>query len=271
LEQRVVQRTAQLEAANKELETFTYSVSHELRAPLRHIGGFSKILVEEFGPALDPTAQHYLQRIEEGTRRMGVLVDELLNLARVGRHSLSLQVTGLNSIVAELVSMLKPESEGRQVEWIIADLPFVECDPVLIKQVLQNLMANALKFTRPRPRAVIEIGQVEENGNPAVFVRDNGVGCFRFSLLPRSFRETFFRSSSQTCAARLEVAQGGWNRSPQADQKRSADQDYPRGHHDLLEGRAGSRKWLQLGRKQLHPEARGFRPVSKHSQAGRAV
>src|SRR6266702_3928003 len=176
LEQRVVQRTAQLEAANKELETFTYSVSHDLRAPLRHIGGFSKILVEEFGPALDPTAQHYLQRIEEGTRRMGVLVDELLNLARVGRHSLSLQVTGLNSIVAELVSMLKPESEGRQVEWIIADLPFVECDPVLIKQVLQNLMANALKFTRPRPRAVIEIGQVEENGNPAVFVRDNGVG-----------------------------------------------------------------------------------------------
>ncbi len=176
LEQRVVQRTAQLEAANKELETFTYSVSHDLRAPLRHIGGFSKILVEEFGPALDPTAQHYLQRIEEGTRRMGVLVDELLNLARVGRHSLSLQVTGLNSIVAELVSMLKPESEGRQVEWIIADLPFVECDPVLIKQVLQNLMANALKFTRPRPRAVIEIGQVEENGNPAIFVRDNGVG-----------------------------------------------------------------------------------------------
>src|SRR6266404_3410744 len=176
LEQRVVQRTAQLEAANKELEAFTYSVSHDLRAPLRHIGGFSKILVEEFGPALDPTAQHYLQRIEEGTRRMGVLVDELLNLARVGRHSLSLQVTGLNSIVAELVSMLKPESEGRQVEWIIADLPFVECDPILIKQVLQNLMANALKFTRPRPRAVIEIGQVEENGNPAIFVRDNGVG-----------------------------------------------------------------------------------------------
>src|SRR5213596_1274477 len=176
LEQRVVQRTAQLEAANKELETFTYSVSHDLRAPRRHIGGFSKILVEEFGPALDPTAQHYLQRIEEGTRRMGVLVDELLNLARVGRHSLSLQVTGLNSIVAELVSMLKPESEGRQVEWIIADVPFVECDPILIKQVLQNLMANALKFTRPRPRAVIEIGQVEENGNPAVFVRDNGVG-----------------------------------------------------------------------------------------------
>ncbi|HEV2730098.1 MAG TPA: PAS domain S-box protein, partial [Terriglobales bacterium] len=176
LEQRVVQRTAQLEAANKELEAFTYSVSHDLRAPLRHIGGFSKILVEEFGPTLDPTARHYLERVEEGTRRMGVLVDELLNLARVGRHSLNLQVTGLNSIVAEVMSMLKPEGEGRQVEWIIADLPFVECDPVLIKQVFQNLMANALKFTRPRPRAVIELGQIEENGNTAIFVRDNGVG-----------------------------------------------------------------------------------------------
>ena len=107
---------------------------------------------------------------------MGLLVDELLNLARVGRHSLSLQVAGLNSIVQEVVSILKPESEGRQVKWNVADLPFVECDPVLIKQVLQNLMANALKFTRPRSRAVIEVGQINENGHPAIFVRDNGVG-----------------------------------------------------------------------------------------------
>jgi len=169
LEQRVLQRTAQLEA-------FTYSVSHDLRAPLRHIAGFSGILLEEFGPTLDPNAQHYLQRIEEGTRKMGLLVDELLNLARVGRHSLSLQVTGLNSIVQEVVSILKPESGGREVEWKIAELPFVDCDPVLIKQVLQNLMANALKFTRPRSRTVIEVGQIDENGHPAVFVRDNGVG-----------------------------------------------------------------------------------------------
>src|SRR6266849_6235415 len=176
LEQRVLQRTAQLEAANKELEAFTYSVSHDLRAPLRHIAGFSGILLEEFGPTLDPNAQHYLQRIEEGTRKMGLLVDELLNLARVGRHSLSLQVTGLNSIVQEVVSILKPESGGREVEWKIAELPFVDCDPVLIKQVLQNLMANALKSTRPRSRTVIEVGQIDENGHPAVFVRDNGVG-----------------------------------------------------------------------------------------------
>src|SRR5713226_6266948 len=142
LEQRVIERTAQLETANKELEAFTYSVSHDLRAPLRHISGFSGILLEEFGPTLDPNGQHYLQRIQEGTRKMGQLVDELLNLARLGRHSLSRQVTGLNSIVQEVVSILKPESEGRPVEWNVASLPFVECDPVLIRQVFQNLLAH---------------------------------------------------------------------------------------------------------------------------------
>jgi PAS domain S-box-containing protein len=176
LEQRVVARTAQLEAANKELEAFTYSVSHDLRAPLRHISGFSKLLSEEFGPALPPEAQHHLQRIQDGTRRMGLLVDDLLNLARVGRRELVLQVSGLKSIVDELIAELAPECEGRKIEWRIGTLPFVECDPGLIKQVLQNLMANALKFTRPRPAAVIEIGQEDVNGNPAVFVRDNGVG-----------------------------------------------------------------------------------------------
>jgi PAS domain S-box-containing protein len=176
LERRVIERTAQLESANKELEAFTYSVSHDLRAPLRHISGFSKILAEEFGTTLDPGAQRYLQRIQDGTHRMGLLVDELLNLAKVGRHALHLQVAGLGAVVAEVVSMLTPDSEGRQVEWKIADLPFVECDPVLIKQVFQNLLANALKFTRPRDRAVIEVSQREENGQPVIVIRDNGVG-----------------------------------------------------------------------------------------------
>ena len=176
LEQRVIQRTAQLEAANKELEAFSYSVSHDLRAPLRHISGFSKILTEEFGSSLPEAAQHHLQRIEDGTRRMGLLVDDLLNLARVGRRDLSLQVTGIKSVVEEVISSLNPDLADREVEWKVGTLPYVECDTALMKQVFQNLLSNAVKFTRPRPQAVIEIGQEEQNGVPVIFVRDNGVG-----------------------------------------------------------------------------------------------
>ncbi len=176
LEDRVIQRTAQLAAANHELEAFTYSVSHDLRAPLRHIGGFSKILIEDFGPAMAPEARSHLERIQDGTRRMGLLVDELLNLARVGRHALHLQVASLNSIVEEVVSLLQPEAEGRIIDWKIAKLPSAECDPILVKQVFQNLLANALKFTRPRERAVIEIGHRREDGQRVILIRDNGVG-----------------------------------------------------------------------------------------------
>ncbi|HZU45463.1 MAG TPA: PAS domain S-box protein [Terriglobales bacterium] len=176
LEQRVIQRTAQLEASNKELEAFTYSVSHDLRAPLRHVAGFAKMLVEEYQATLDENAKHYLERVTEGVQRMGQLVDDLLNLARVGRKELGLQVTGLNSIVQEVIAELQPESKGRQVEWKIANLPFVECDPALMRQVFHNLLSNALKFTRPRAQTVIEVGQRQENGQAVTFVRDNGVG-----------------------------------------------------------------------------------------------
>jgi PAS domain S-box-containing protein len=176
LEARVVQRTAQLEASNKELEAFTYSVSHDLRAPLRHISGFSKILDEEFGPTMPPEARRHLNRIQQGTLRMGQLVDELLSLARTGRQSVSLQVTGLDSLVKEVVSLLEPETQKRLVEWKIDTLPFVECDPTLVRQVFQNLISNALKYSRPRPTAIIEIGHMEKDGEQVFFVRDNGVG-----------------------------------------------------------------------------------------------
>jgi PAS domain S-box-containing protein len=176
LEIRVLERTAQLQAANHELESFSYSVSHDLRAPLRHIGGFSQLLMEEFGPSLAPEAQRYLQRIQSGTQKMGQLVDELLSLARVGRHPLRLERIALHVLVAELIAMLEPESAGRQVEWQVADLPSVECDPVLVRQIFQNLLSNALKFTRSRRRAVIEVSQHDPNGQPVFMVRDNGVG-----------------------------------------------------------------------------------------------
>jgi hypothetical protein len=178
LEIRVAERTAELEVANKELESFSYSVSHDLRAPLRHIIGFSKMLVEEFGSTVDPGAKHYLDRIQAGTQEMGLLVDELLSLARVGRHAIIRRATKLNSVVAEVVTILEPDLQGREVQWVIADLPLVECDPVLVKQIFQNLLANALKFTRGRTPAVIEISYKEnpEDGRLVFMVRDNGIG-----------------------------------------------------------------------------------------------
>ncbi|MGD0695402.1 MAG: PAS domain S-box protein [Terriglobia bacterium] len=175
LEHRVMQRTAELEAINKELETFTYSVAHDLRAPLRHIDGFSKMLEEET-EALPDEAKRFVKRIRDGTRQMGQLVDDLLNLARLGRKDLSLHVTGLNTLAEEAADELKKENAGRSIEWKIANLPFVECDPGLMKQVFVNLLSNAVKYTRPRSEARIEVGAFSQDGRPVIFVRDNGVG-----------------------------------------------------------------------------------------------
>jgi PAS domain S-box-containing protein len=165
-----------LAAANKELEAFAYSVAHDLRAPLRHIDGFSKILVEHLGGSLDKDAQHYLESIQDSTRNMGNMVDDMLNLSRVARTELNLQVTGLSSLVQEVLKDLEPELKNRDIEWKIAGLPFVECDPILAKQVFVNLLSNAVKFTRTRPRAIIEVGQKDVAGQSTIFVRDNGVG-----------------------------------------------------------------------------------------------
>ncbi|MGH9783501.1 MAG: PAS domain S-box protein [Terriglobia bacterium] len=169
-------RTAELQEVNQELEAFTYSVAHDLRAPLRHIDAFSHILEEEARPHLTPQATQYLDRILQASRQMGHLVDDLLNLSRVGRRELSLQLTGLNSVVEEVLDSLRPETERRQIEWKVGKLPFVEADPSLLKQVFANLLSNAVKYTRPRDRAVIEVGSMASNGSPCVFVRDNGVG-----------------------------------------------------------------------------------------------
>jgi PAS domain S-box-containing protein len=176
LEQRVEERTAELIAANKELESFTYSVAHDLRAPLRHIDAFSKILHEDFTAVLPLEAKHYLKNIRDSAGKMSLLVDDLLNLARVGRQELRRHPTPLSSVVDAVLADLKPEVAGRKLEWHIEPLPSVECDPGLMKQVFANLLANAVKYTRPRPVAVIEVGCRKTNGDTAVFVRDNGVG-----------------------------------------------------------------------------------------------
>ena len=176
LEQRVQDRTAELTAANKEMEAFTYSVAHDLRAPLRHIDAFTRILHDDFAGALPAEARRFLENIRNGSRNMSHLVDDLLNLARVGRQGLKRQPTPLGGLVKEVVADLNRDTEGRQIEWRIAPLPTVECDSGLMKQVYANLLANAVKYTRPRSHAVIEVGCRKVNGDTALFVSDNGVG-----------------------------------------------------------------------------------------------
>ncbi len=172
LEQRVAQRTAELKASTEEMESFTYSVSHDLRAPLRHIDGFSKVLLEQCSGQLDDVGQHYLERVRNGTQQMGQLVDDLLNLSRLGRQALQLRPTALGPMVQELVEELQPEAAGRPVEWHVGALPVANCDRGLIRQVLVNLLSNALKFTRGRRPSTIEVG----TQGAEIFVRDNGVG-----------------------------------------------------------------------------------------------
>jgi light-regulated signal transduction histidine kinase (bacteriophytochrome) len=176
LEARVAARTDELRSANKELETFNYAVAHDLRAPLRHIHGFVDILAEEAGPGLDDSSKRHLAMIQDSVQHMGQLLEDLLSLSRMGRQELRKQSCGLNCLVDEVVTGLKPEIQNREVEWRIAELPAVNCDPALMKQVLVNLLSNALKFTRTRQPAVIEIGQTTVDSEPAIFVRDNGVG-----------------------------------------------------------------------------------------------
>ncbi len=158
LEQRVAERTAQLQAANQELEAFSYSVSHDLRAPLRAIDGFSRILLEDFSAGLQPEAQRFLGLVRTNTQQMGELVDDLLVFSRLNRQALRKQRVDLNAVVRQALVDLQPEQEGRPVDIILGDLPPAAADPVLVKQVFMNLLSNALKFTRQRPAARIEVG-----------------------------------------------------------------------------------------------------------------
>ncbi len=176
LEQRVLERTAQLEAANEELEAFTYSVSHDLRAPLRHIDGFARILLEEYAGRLDADGRHYLDVICGGARSMGEMVDDLLQLSQIEHQDLVRKPTDLNVVVRDVIAELEPACRGRDIEWVIGELPVAPCDPGLIKLVFVNLLSNAVKYTRRRTPAVIEVGRGPHEHPAVIFIKDNGAG-----------------------------------------------------------------------------------------------
>ncbi|HEY3166874.1 MAG TPA: ATP-binding protein, partial [Candidatus Binatia bacterium] len=177
LERRVVERTAQLEAANKELEAFSYSVSHDLRAPLRHVMGFLELLQKSAASTLTGKDKHFLQMISESAAQMGGLIDDLLSFSRMGRAEMRATPVNLESLVKEVIQDLRPECTGRDVAWKIEELPEVHADPALLRQVFMNLLSNALKYSRTRARTEIGIGsQPEQDGEQVFFVRDNGVG-----------------------------------------------------------------------------------------------
>ncbi len=175
LECRVRQRTAQLEAANEELESFSYSVSHDLRAPLRHMAGFLDLLNDHIGSGLDGTGRHYLEVVLDSVRQMGCLIDDLLAFSRAGRKEMCESRVDTALLFKRVREELTADLKGRTVDWIVGPLPVVMGDPALLKQVFVNLLSNALKYTGARTGAAIEVG-CQESGEWVFFVRDNGVG-----------------------------------------------------------------------------------------------
>ncbi len=176
LEERVIQRTAQLEMANKELESFSYSISHDLRAPLRAIDGFSRMLQEDYSQNLDGEANRYLKIVRDNTKRMGDLIDDLLNLARLSRKEILRQTIFPKDSINKLLDDLSPSWAGRQIEFAIADLPSYQADLSLLTQVWINLLSNAVKYTSKIDHARIEVGDTVIDSEIVYFIRDNGAG-----------------------------------------------------------------------------------------------
>ncbi len=176
LEDRVAKRTAELETANRELEAFSYSISHDLRAPLRAVDGFSQAVMEDYGELLPEGGRNYLQTIRNGAQRMGMLIDDLLAFSRLSRQPVTKQEVNTANLVANVLEELKPQHDGREVEIRIGDLPPCQGDAALLKQVWINLLSNAIKYSRDRKPAIIEIGCKREQEENVYFVRDNGAG-----------------------------------------------------------------------------------------------
>jgi hypothetical protein len=176
LERRVRERTAQLETANKEMESFSYTVSHDLRAPLRSMDGFSGALLSKYMEQLDEQGRHYLERIQAASRRMGQLINDLLGLSQVSRHELTLRPVDLSAMARQTAFGLQVQGPERLAEFIIAEGMICEGDTRLLQVALENLMGNAWKFTEGRSPARIEVGMARQDGGLVYFVRDNGVG-----------------------------------------------------------------------------------------------
>jgi len=176
LERRVVARTAEFEAANKELEAFSYSVSHDLRAPLRHIDGYVELLTKHAASTLDEKGRRHLATISSAARKMGALIDDLLAFSRMGRAEMRKTSVNLASLAEEVVQDLKVDAKDRRVEWKVGRLPTVHGDPAMLRLVFENLFSNAIKYSGPRDAARIEVDAQPQNGEIVVSVRDNGVG-----------------------------------------------------------------------------------------------
>jgi signal transduction histidine kinase len=173
----LAKRAAELEATNKDLESFAYSVSHDLRAPLRHLAGFSELLQKQASSLLDDKSRRYIQTILDSAKRMGNLIDDLLAFSRVGRAETKRTLVSMEQLVKEVIAELSQETKGREIAWKIGALPVCYGDRSMLKLVVVNLVSNAVKFTRMRAPAEIEIGCADGNKNEVeMFVKDNGAG-----------------------------------------------------------------------------------------------
>lgn len=176
LEKRVMERTAQLEAANKELEAFSYSVSHDLRTPLISIQAFSRLLIQKYAGQLDVKGQSFLNAIQKSTRQMDQLINDLLSLSRLKRQDFTVSKIDIESLVKDIFYELKAINKGRKLKLILNNPPKCMGDPSMIRQVFMNLLSNAIKFTRKRASALIEVGGSTTENEYIYYVKDNGVG-----------------------------------------------------------------------------------------------
>ena len=213
LERRMAERGAALRAATTELETLLYSVSHDLRTPVRHIGGFAELLLQDGGASLDPGARHYADRIAQGASRLGGMLDDLVLLSRLGRQDMLRRPVDFNLLVEDVVGVLQAEAGDRVIDWVIEPLPMLECDPTLARIAALNLLENAVKFTRTRGRASIRVRPVRVEGQEGIAVQDNGVGFKMahagklFGLFQRLHRADEFEGEGAGLAFVQRIAQ----------------------------------------------------------------